>query len=142
MQKLLFRPFTPQDYDEVTALWSTAGIKLTLSDSRPEIEKMLARNPGTCFVALSDGSIIGAVMGSWDGRRGFVHHLAIRPEVQGTGAGKAMMKELERRFESMGVVKITFLVESDNEKVLGFYEKLGYSVRGDLIAVSKTLRER
>jgi ribosomal protein S18 acetylase RimI-like enzyme len=135
-----FRPFTIYDLEDVRQLWKRAGIKLTLSDTRPEIARMLARNPNTCFVAVKGQTIVAAAMGSWDGRRGFVHHLAVEPEFQRSGLGRAVMAELERRFRGMGVVKITFLVENDNLAVLEFYRKLGYEVRSDLTAVSKTLR--
>ena len=137
---LQFRPLTIEDYDEVSVLWKRAGIKLTLSDTKPEIEKLLIRNPQTCFVALKGIKIISAVCGSWDGRRGFVHHLAVLPEYQGKGIGREMMAEVERRFNAAGIVKMTFLVEQDNLEVVAFYRKLGYEVREDLIALSKTLR--
>ncbi|GAB4158429.1 MAG: GNAT family N-acetyltransferase [Planctomycetota bacterium] len=137
-----FKEFTIHHYDEVRQLWSRAGIKLTLSDEKNEIARMLQRNPDTCFIAEANGKVVAAVMGSWDGRRGFVHHLAVEPSFQRRGLGRAMMAELERRFRIMDVVKITFLVENDNLAVLDFYRKLGYSVRDDLTAVSKTLREK
>ena len=137
---LSFRPFTISDYDAVTGLWRRAGIKLTLSDTMPEIARMLDRNPDTCFLAVCGESIVGAVLGSWDGRRGFVHHLAVEPAFQRSGAGTAIMAELERRFRVMGVVKITFLIEQDNTAVVSFYRKLGYELRQDLIVMSKALR--
>ena len=141
MENLAFRSFEIDDYDAVTALWRSAGIKLTLSDEKPEIEQMLLRNPDLCFVTKVRERIVGVVMGAFDGRRGFVHHLAVSPEHQRHGVGKAIMTELERRFRKMNVVKITFLIETDNLQVLDFYLKLGYTKRDDLIAVSKTLRE-
>ena len=137
---LTFRPFTVTDYEAVTGLWHRAGIKLTLSDSRHEIARMLDRNPDTCFLASCGDAIIGVVMGSWDGRRGFVHHLAVEPASQRSGVGSAIMAELERRFRVMGVVKMSFLIEQDNTAVVAFYRKLGYELREDLIVMSKALR--
>ena len=142
MAQLVFRPFTIDDFEDVTALWVRAGIRLTLSDEFPEIEKMLVRNPDTCFLGCSEGHIVAAVMGSWDGRRGFVHHLAIEPRLHGRGFGRLMLSELERRFREMNVVKMTFFIEKSNIDVVKFYEKLGYILREDLVAMSKTLREK
>ncbi|MDZ7816609.1 MAG: GNAT family N-acetyltransferase [Planctomycetota bacterium] len=138
--KVKFRKFTISDYPAVRSLWKRAGIKLTLSDERSEIARMLKRNPFTCFLAELDGELVGAVMGSWDGRRGFVHHLAVEPEYHLRGIGRAMMEQLEKRFAEMEVVKITFLVENDNIGVVDFYRRLGYVLRDDLTALSKTLR--
>jgi len=135
------REFLPSDYDAVRALWERCDLTLSLSDEREEVERMLRRNPGTCLVAEEDGAVIGAVMGGWDGRRGFVHHLAVEPGRRRRGVGRALMAELERRFRDMGVVKITFFIERRNRGVTEFYRRLGYEMRDDIRPMSKTLRE-
>ena len=55
---------------------------------RENIRAYLERNPGLSFVARDDlGHIAGAVLAGHDGRRGFLHHLAVDeyPPAQGTG---------------------------------------------------------
>ncbi len=134
------RPMTMQDYGAVVDLWRSSGISVTLSDAPAETARMLSHNPATCLVAEADGKVIGVVLGGFDGRRGFVHHLAVAPDRRKTGLGRLLMEQIETKFAQMGVVKITFLVEVRNKGVLEFYKKLGYTVREDLIAVSKTMR--
>lgn len=130
---------TINDYEEVYRLWASAGITLKKSDEREEIEKMLKRNPNTCLVGEKDGKIIAAVMGGFDGRRGYIHHLAVQPSLQGQGYGGQLLKELERRFTQMGVKKVHLFVVDTNKEVIGFYEKNGYIQRDELIPMSKTL---
>lgn len=49
-----------------------------LDDSRDGIAKYLVRNPDTCFVAVEQGTIIGAILTGHDGRRGYTSHTAAR----------------------------------------------------------------
>jgi N-acetylglutamate synthase len=72
------RNFRSGDYSEVVRLWRrTEGVGLNESDTRPAITAFLRRNPGLSFVALKHGKIIGAVLSGHDGRRGYLHHLAV-----------------------------------------------------------------
>ena len=67
------------DYEEVYTLWlSCAGMGLNnIDDSREGIEKYLARNPKTCFVAVEQNCIIGAILAGHDSRRGYISHTAV-----------------------------------------------------------------
>lgn len=62
-------------------------------------------------------------MGSFDGRRGWINHLAVDPDYQGNSIGQKMMSELERRYKKLGCEKINLLIEMDNGKVQEFYKK-------------------
>ena len=97
-----------EDLDEVRCLWVETGFKLSYSDSISELNRMLKNNPGLCLVfeQLNNKKIIGAVLGGFDGRRGWVHHLAISISHQRKGYGRKMMIELTRRFSERGVAKI------------------------------------
>jgi ribosomal protein S18 acetylase RimI-like enzyme len=66
-------------------------------------------------------------MGAYDGRRGWVYHLAVEPDHQGRGIGRALMAELETRMVAQGVRKLNLQVRADNVEVAAFYEKLGYA---------------
>jgi len=66
------REFQMEDYQDVVALWQVCGLQLSKSDSRESIEKILRRDPDL-FLVVEDGkSIVGAVMGRYDGRRGWI----------------------------------------------------------------------
>lgn len=75
---VMLREMTVQDYEEVLALWrSSEGIGLSDADSRENIARFLERNPGLSFVAYDGQELIGAVLCGYDGRRGYIHHLAV-----------------------------------------------------------------
>ena len=140
------REMTIADYEQVVQVWNAAGIDLTTSDQKPEIHRMIQHNPGLCLVleyrnANAPPHIIGAVLGGFDGRRGWVHHLAVHPSHQGKGYGKLIMEELTARFKQQNVVKLKLEVVEENKHVTKFYEKLGWDLRPEIITMSKTLRD-
>lgn len=131
-----FRSFTLNDFDSVVHLWRKAGLILSLSDTSEGLKKKLKRDSELFFVAEEDHHIIGVVMGSYDGRRGWINHLAVDPEYQGRKIGQAMIMELEKRFKKEGCEKVNLLIEPSNKGVQSFYEKQAYK-RDELIFMEK-----
>ena len=133
---MYFREFTLLDFDLVIELWEKAGLILSRSDTYDGMKEKLKRDPELFFVLEEDSRIIGVVMGSYDGRRGWINHLAVDPEYQGRNIGQQIIEELESRFKKMGCEKINLLIELSNEKVQGFYEKQGFKT-DELIFMEK-----
>jgi ribosomal protein S18 acetylase RimI-like enzyme len=123
-------------YANVVKLWRKAGISVGSSDTEEEIEKMLKRNPNLLLIGKLNEKIIAIVMGGFDGRRGYVHHLAVDPIYQKKGYGKMIMDELIDRFCKIGVHKIHLFIEKDNKEVVNFYKNLNWQLRDDLIMMS------
>ncbi|MHA1168016.1 MAG: GNAT family N-acetyltransferase [Candidatus Hodarchaeales archaeon] len=126
------------DFTEIRDLWEKCGIKLAKSDEPAELKRMLDHNPGLCFVTIreSDGTIVGAVLGGFDGRRGWVHHLAVDPQEQRKKLGSLMMAELTNQFKRMKVVRIKLEIYKDNLELIEFYKKLGWNPREQLFTMS------
>lgn len=133
------RPMTMADYDAIVALWrSLPGMGLSGADEPEEVERFIARNPETSLVLTRDDVVIGGVLGGFDGRRGYLYHLAVRKEDQGQGYGTMLMDELERRFRDLGAMRIHLMIYTDNTAV-EFYRKRGWWVRDELDIMSKDL---
>lgn len=126
------------DYDAVISLWRAAGLQLSRSDDQAGIIHKLERDPDLFLVGIENNELVGAVMGAYDGRRGWVYHLSIHPGYQGFGFGAAMIAQLEERLLHKGCQKINLLIEPDNAHVQHFYERLDY-LRNDLIFMEKWL---
>ncbi len=118
----------PNDYAEVIELWSQAGpgIHLGRSDQPEEIRKKMQRDPDLFLLAIESQKIIGTVLGGFDGRRGLVYHLAVRPEYRQQGIGLALMDELEKRLKAKGCIRCYLLVVADNDQAKRFYEAHGW----------------
>ena len=129
-------PFTMRYYHDIIDLWKRSGIEVSSSDTRDEITKMLKRNSDLFLIGKEDGKVVAVVMGGFDGRRGYVHHLAIDPDYQKKNYGKMMMEELIEKFRKKKVHKVHLFIEKHNKEVIDFYRKLGWDVRDDLIMMS------
>jgi len=79
--------YTMKLYDKVIELWRKAGISVSSSDTKEELEKMHQRNPQLFLLGVLKEKIMGVVMGGYDGRRRYIHHLAIDPKYQEKGYG-------------------------------------------------------
>lgn len=137
------RNMTIDDYEKVYDLWiSTPGMGLNdLDDSRAGIEKYLKRNPGTCFVAENGSKIVGVILAGNDGRRGFIHHTAVRVEYRKQGIGKRLVDAALDALEQEGIHKVALVVFKRNELGDTFWEKQGFSVREDLNYRNRALTE-
>jgi len=134
------RVMTVADYDEVLALWrACAGIGLTAADERPAIAAYLAHNPGMSFVAEAGGRIVGAVLGGHDGRRGYLHHLAVQPAWRRRGLGRALTGAVLDRLRAAGMGKCNLFLYGTNETGRAFWTKHGWVPRGDLVLMQKSL---
>ena len=136
------RPFSfPADYDEVYALWakSGTGIHLRVSDEPEEIQKKIARDPDLFLVAQTEDSIIGAVMGGFDGRRGMMYHLAVAPNYRRQGIAHLLVDALEEKLKEKGCIRYYLLVTKDNETAINFYQSRGWENMDDLFVFAKNL---
>ncbi|WP_341302205.1 GNAT family N-acetyltransferase [Lysinibacillus sp. FSL H8-0500] len=105
---MYFREFTLLDFDLVIELWEKARLILSFSDTYDGLKEKLKRDPKLFSVLEEDSRIIGVVMGSYDGRKGWINHLAIDPEYQGRNIGQQIIEELESRFKKWAVKKLIF----------------------------------
>jgi ribosomal protein S18 acetylase RimI-like enzyme len=127
MPELRLRACRPDDQSAVAGLWRDCGLHPSHSDGPEGLAKKLARDPELFLVAEEEGRIVGTVMGSYDGRRGWINRLAVRPDRQGSGIATVLMAEVERRLAAIGCEKVNLLIEPDNAKVESFYARLGYA---------------
>lgn len=130
-------PFDLHDYDEVMVLWSqTEGLTLRDADSREAITRYLGRNPSLSFVARDQGRLVGAVLVGTDGRRGYLQHLAVAPSHRGEGLGRALAERAVAALRALGIEKCHLMVRQENAPARAFWERLGWSERGDIILMS------
>ena len=139
MNGVQIRKMTMDDYEESYALWKASGLHLSTSDEPSEIARLLDRNEGLSFIAEYGGRIVGTVLGSFDGRRGYVRHLAVAEPLRNRGIGRLLMEQVETAFRERGVAQLNLAVARDNLGVLPFYERLGWFVREDFVPMSKRI---
>lgn len=142
MDKMInYRVMTPADYDAVYDMWiNTPGMGLnTTDDSREGITRYLERNPSTCFVAECDGKLVGVIIAGHDGRRGYIYHTAVLPEYRNHGIARSLVDLAFDALDKEGINKAALVVFSKNELGNGFWEKIGFTGRDDLVYRNKNI---
>jgi ribosomal protein S18 acetylase RimI-like enzyme len=134
---MTIRPFRPADENDVIALWRTCGM-LRWSDPHKDIARKSRVNPEWFLVGELGGRLMATCMVGYEGHRGWINLLAVAPEHQRGGHGKALMAEAERILRGVGCAKINLQVRSTNTKVVAFYERLGF-VADELVNLGKRL---
>ena len=133
-------PFEMSDYDGAYAVWEqTEGIGLSEADSRENISLYLERNPGMSFVCRNGRTIVGTVLAGHDGRRGYVHHLAVVEESRNSGIGGGLLSACVESLRKAGIAKCHLFVFGDNQPGKQFWGRRGWKERDDLVVFSLEL---
>lgn len=133
---LIIREYMDDDYLKLIQLWQLVDLtRLETTDSREEVIKWKHFNPKTFLVALDGDNLVASIIGTFDGRRGYVARFGVNPAYQHKGVGKKIAHELLSRFREMGVKKILGFVSETNKNILNFYSKFGAEVKQDIIPV-------
>ena len=137
---LVIRPMTIEDYDKVFAMWQiTTRRALSSADSRESIAKYLKRNPGMSQIALDGDLVVGTVLAGHDGRLGFIHHMAVRPEYRRHHIGRELARTALGKIAGDGIETSQIYCFSDNSTGQDFWSSLGYT-RTDNILFEKVLK--
>ena len=114
-------------FDEVRTLWAaTDGVGLNDADTREGLDSYLLRNPGLSFVARDGKQLVGAVLCGHDGRRGYLHHLAVTKSHRRQNIGGRLVDHCLARLNSLGIQKCNIIVYADNDDAAGFWERRGW----------------
>ena len=77
-------------------------------------------------------------MVGYEGHRGWINYLAVKPELQQQGLGRQIMDHAETLLRNLGCPKINLQVRTSNREVITFYERLGF-VQDDVVSLGKRL---
>jgi ribosomal protein S18 acetylase RimI-like enzyme len=103
---------------------------LTRSWNSPEkdIARKNSDKNGKFLIRQIDEVLTASIMIGYDGHRGSINYIAVDPDFSGAGYGKILIAEAEQLLLSVGRPKINFCVRTDNDKVVEFYQQLGYAI--------------
>ena len=135
----LIRPLDHTDYDDITSLWDRAGLPYRLQgrDSR-EAMTMEFKRMETAFIGMYDGErLIGAVIATSDGRKGWINRLAIDPDYRGKRLAAVLIDESERFLKDQGIKVVAALIEDENLPSIAAFEKSGFIYHPDIFYFSK-----
>jgi putative acetyltransferase len=138
MPEFTIREMKAGDYQEVFDLWQDGeGIGLSNADSEAKIHRFLERNPSLSFVAVHNGKIVGTILCGHDGRRGYIYHLFVADRHRNKGLGKRLVDKSLERLKAEGIDKCHLFVFTRNELGRNFWLNSGWTLREDLVVMSK-----
>ncbi len=124
---------SPADIEDLQNFWrSIPGLGVGQGDDRDSLALFINRNPSTSLLIRQEGAIAGTVLGGFDGRRGYIYHLAVHPDCQGRGYGQALLKRVCHELKELGALRIHLFVYGDNQAGISFYEHQGWIRRQDI----------
>ena len=130
MKNLVISDIADDEIETVVELWQHCGLTRPWNNPYNDIAFARSNDNSSVLVAREekDGPIVASAMVGHDGHRGYTYYLSVAPEHQSSGLGKAMMKAVEDWHLSKGIWKSQLMVRTGNDKVISFYETLGYNV--------------
>ena len=119
-----------EDVGAVLGLWADARSEHAVTSDRAEdVERLLNETPSAVFVAeASDGEIVGVLIAGWDGWRGNMYRLAVRPDHRRQRIGRRLVNAGEEHLRSLGTRRVTALVGYDDTVAAAFWDAVGYPV--------------
>ena len=111
------------------------------NEAQVAIPAKQAVQPELFLLAMESKRVVGTVMGGYDGHRGWIYALAVKPDHRQRGIATELITELESRLLALGCGKLNLQVRAGNTQVLELYQGLGYAIE-DRISLGKRLGKR
>ena len=118
------RPCRLEECAAVLAMWARAGAIPSPTDTLEEVNHLVREHADSLLLAIRQGSIVGSVIGGWDGWRGNIYRLAVAPEARRAGLARRLVDAAERMLVSKGARRISALVERHEAHAVGFWDAL------------------
>ncbi len=138
MADMQIEVFAEQHRQALIALWTECGLVVPQNDPSKDIDRKLQVGADLFLLGVLDGEVVASVMGGYEGHRGWINYLAVKPSHQRKGFGQAMMAAVETRLREKGCPKINLQVRSTNTAVIAFYDALGYG-NDNVVGLGKRL---
>jgi ribosomal protein S18 acetylase RimI-like enzyme len=141
---MIIRKFRIKDYDALIKLWKAAELpnRPYGRDRRDKIKEQIKKKCSIYLVAELDGKIVGSILGSHDGRKGWINRLAVLPKYRKRGIGAKLLGEVEKRLCKQGIGIIACLIEDWNITSMMVFERLGYEKHPEIIYFTKKKNPR
>ncbi len=117
-----------RDVPAVLEFWRQAEATPSITDTVDELGRAIASSSAKVLVAEVSGSVVGSIIGTFDGWRGNVYRMAVHPKYRRRGIARALVAQVEKWLSGQGAKRVTALVEKDHSWATDFWTAVGYDV--------------
>ena len=120
------RDYRHGDGEALRAIWKEAGLKGVGDDDR-SLDAFATRNPGLVLVATAGDDVAGSALGSFDGRQGWLYHVAIARAHRRKGIATRLVRRVEQRLRALGCPQVNIFICDGNDDAEPFWNAMGYA---------------
>ena len=133
------RPIHIDDWTLIVSLWDKAKIcyRSAGRDSEESMMRQYEESGDLILGSFHGERLVGVVIGSDDGRKGWINRLAVDPEFLDQGIGAKLILECENALKKKGREVFSSLVGSFDERSIQVFKKCGYVLHDDVKYMSK-----
>ena len=124
---LFIRDCRLEEVEAVLQLWRQANATPGVTDTADDVRRAVASGLANVLLAEVEGHLVGSIIGTFDGWRGNIYRLAVRPSYRRQGIGGALVAEVEKRLARQGAKRITAL-EREHPWAMAFWQAVGYAL--------------
>ncbi len=134
--------FRINEYDQMLSLWERTGLSYDRADrdSRESIERQIFDDHVAILTLKDKGRIIGSIVASSDGRKGWINRLAVDPDYRGRRLAARLVEKAEEALSEMGVKVIAALVEENNFPSMAAFRHCGYEAWSEIVYFRKVFK--
>jgi ribosomal protein S18 acetylase RimI-like enzyme len=123
--ELTIRPVRDEELAALLEMWQAAGVTPpSVSDSIEGLSRLMREPAALLLIATINNKIVGSVIGGWDGWRGNIYRLAVRPEYRRRGIARELVKGITKALFDKGAEKLSALVEHEHSWAMSFWDSL------------------
>lgn len=127
-EKMEIRPLRIEDYELMKKVWVKSGLSYRPEgrDSKEEIERQISEFGDLFLGAFEGDELVGLIIGTDDGRKGWINRLAVLPGHQRKGVGLTLIRALESALKKRERRIVSVLVELPNDESMALFKRAGY----------------
>jgi len=114
-------------FAQVEELWAITGVGRPQRMDTIEVVRNTIKLGGRFYTAREGDRVVGACWLSTDGRRVFVHHMAVHPEYQNCGIGRMLLEIAIAYGDKLGM-RCKLEVHRDNQAARHLYESCDFTL--------------
>jgi GNAT superfamily N-acetyltransferase len=122
------REASSDDRAAAIALWQECGLTRPWNDPVSDFDRAVSFTGSTIFVAEDDGDVVGTAMAGFDGHRGWIYYLGVRPVHRGEGVARRLIEAGADWLRDRDCPKVELMLREGNP-ASGLYEHLGWELQ-------------